>query len=308
MGWGGDTEIAESILNGTANIADLTSDKYAQAILLECARINDETDPSISVEDFKKFYLHWRVGTSTPPSGRHLSHLHALCQPVGLETDSHDDTAAFAETKHCLWTAHHACVQYALRFGHSFSRWRQVVNTMIEKEPGRPMLHQLCVIHLYENDYNLILGTKFRQVIQKCQDMRQINPGCYGGILTKQSLDPIFLEMMQHDYAQLSRHDAIKFANDAGSCYDRIIVPPSSVIARSRGLHANVAKIHGITLQNGVYRIKTQLGVSTQTYSHSAEHPVFGTGQGSTGSPPTWTLNGSLYFDLYDKLCDGAEY
>ena len=113
---------------------------------------------------------------------------------------------------------------------------------------------------------------------------------------------------MQYDYAALSRWDAIKFANDAGSCYDRIIVSPSNVIARSRGLHKNIAAIHGSMLENAVYRIKTKLGISEGSYSHHQTSPVFGTGQGSCSSPLIWSLNGSLYFDVFDDHCNGATY
>ena len=92
-----------------------------------------------------------------------------------------------------------------------FDCWQQVVNTMIEKEPGNPSLHCLGVIHLYENDYNLILGTKYCQVIQThlCQDRSQLNPGCYGCLFNKKSHDPIFLEVMQYDDAVLTRWDTI---------------------------------------------------------------------------------------------------
>ena len=113
---------------------------------------------------------------------------------------------------------------------------------------------------------------------------------------------------MQYDYAALTRWDAINFANDAGSCYDRIVVSPSNVIARSRGLHRNIANIHGSMLERAVYKIKTHLGISKSSYSHSHDSPVFGTGQGSCSSPLIWSLNGSLYFDIYDDHCNGAYY
>jgi hypothetical protein len=179
---------------------------------------------------------------------------------------------------------------------------------MIEKEPGNPLLHRLRVIHLYENDYNMILGIKFREIIQKCQDDELIHPGCYGGLATKQSVDPIFLELMQHDYANLTRFDSIKFSNDAGSCYDRIVASPSNVIARSMGLHKNIATLHGNMLQHATYRIKTQLGVSSASYCHCCSCPIFGTGQGSCSSPSIWCLNCSLYFSAYDAQCKGASF
>ena len=79
-------------------------------------------------------------------------------------------------------------------------------------------------------------------------------------------------------------------------------------MARSRGLHTNIANIHGNMLENALYRIKTQVGISEQGYSHSEESPVFGTGQGSKSSPPTWNINGSFYFEVFDKHCHGAHY
>ena len=129
---------------------------------------------------------------------------------------------------------------------------------MIEMEPGNPSIHRLRVIHLYENDYNLILGVKFRELLRMCLDKGCIHDGCFGSLAHRQSLDPVFLELMQNDYSQLTRFDSIKFSNDAGSCYDRIIASPSNVIARAMGLHRNIASLHGGMLQNATYRIKTR--------------------------------------------------
>jgi exonuclease III len=308
LGWGGDTATAEALLDGTCDVSELTDNCQARWILDFCERFNDEMPPDISFEDFQDCYLHWRVGTSTSPSGRHLSHQHALFQPHSVLGDTDDDNKFYQETKASLWHAHYACVSYATKHGFCFPRWQQVVNAMIEKEPGNPALHRLRVIHLYENDYNLLLGIKFRQLIRQCQDLQLIHEGCYGGLANRQSLDPVFLEVMQYDYSMLTRYDCIKFANDAGSCYDRIVVSPSNVIARSMGLHRNIASIHGTMLQHATYRIKTQLGVSSESYCHCCGCPIFGTGQGSCSSPLVWCLNCSLYFNVFDRQCYGASF
>jgi hypothetical protein len=102
--------------------------------------------------------------------------------------------------------------------------------------------------------------------------------------------------------------DHIKFANDAGSCYNQIIASPSNILAGSRGLHQNIAAIHGSMLKTATNRIKTQLGISSSSYSHSPTTPVFGTGQGSCPSAVIWNVNGSSYLDAYDSLCFGALY
>jgi hypothetical protein len=106
----------------------------------------------------------------------------------------------------------------------------------------------------------------------------------------------------------MTRTDHIKFANDAGSCYDRIIASPFNILARSRGLHRNIAAIHGSMLETATYRIKTQLGISSSSYSHLPSTPVYGTGQGSRSSALIWNVNGSSYLDAYDSLCFGAIY
>jgi hypothetical protein len=67
-----------------------------------------------------------------------------------------------------------------LSHGYYFNRWHQVVNAMIEKEPGDPRIHRLRVIHLYEADYSLTLGIQFRQLMHHCEDNQFLNPGCYG--------------------------------------------------------------------------------------------------------------------------------
>ena len=308
LGWGAQTDTAEALLSASTDSALLSSDTYAAEILAKCRRLNPEASPHITLDQLQQFYLKWRVSTSTAPSGRHLSHYHLLFHPHGISDDDPSLYSTLQDAKTTLWKLHHTAVDYGTTHGFCFPRWQNVVTTMIEKEPGNPSLHRLRVIHLYENDYNAILGIKFREVVHKCNDNRQFNPGCYGSLANKQSLDPVYLEVMQYDYAQLTRWDSIKFANDAGSCYDRIIASPSNLIARSRGLPQSIAAMHGQMLQFAKYRIKTQLGISLQSYSHSDSSPVHGTGQGSCSSPLVWALNCSLYFDVYFDHCYGANY
>jgi hypothetical protein len=45
--------------------------------------------------------------------------------------------------------------------GFSPTRWQTVVNAMLEKNPGTPLLHKLRVIHILEADYNLSLKMIF---------------------------------------------------------------------------------------------------------------------------------------------------
>jgi hypothetical protein len=108
----------------------------------------EEICTDIIFDDMKQRYRCWPERMSTSPSGRHLSHYHALLKPDGLYPD--DD--AFEELDsacQAVWSAHHSILQYFLCHGYCFNRWHQVVNAMIEKEPGNPHIHHLRVIHTY---------------------------------------------------------------------------------------------------------------------------------------------------------------
>jgi endonuclease/exonuclease/phosphatase family metal-dependent hydrolase len=309
LGFGGATSISDRLLQGTISVDAITRDPFGQAILAQCRRINPVIPAGITIDEFKESYKTWRVGTSTSPSGRHLSHQHALFQPHGIDdlTEA-DDFLAAEKSRDLNWYVQHGIVSYGIKHGYTFDRWKQVVTAMIEKEPGNPQLHRLRVIHLYESDYNSLLGIKMRQVIHKAEDSNSIHDGTYGSRANRQAVDPTFLEVLQYDYATLTRWPEIIFSNDATSCYDRIVPSVSNVIARSMGLHKHIANIHGTMLEQAVYRIKTQLGISTGFYFHSPNWPVYGTGQGSCASPPFWLLNCSAYFKIYESKCYGARY
>jgi hypothetical protein len=52
-------------------------------------------------------------------------------------------------------------INIPLHNGFSPLRWQLVINAVLEKIPGRPLLHKLRVIHILEADYNLILKVIF---------------------------------------------------------------------------------------------------------------------------------------------------
>jgi hypothetical protein len=142
LGFGGTRSIADRLLKGTVSVNVITDDPFGQAILLQCKRVNPIIPAGITIEEFKASYKKWRVGTSTSPSGRHLSHQHALLQPHGIDKLIEPDEHEKAEKSKALnWYVQHGIVSYGIKHGYTFDHWKQVVNAMIEKEPGNPQLH-----------------------------------------------------------------------------------------------------------------------------------------------------------------------
>jgi hypothetical protein len=312
--WQGTSPATDNVLKGCypsheatndGTIYDITS--TSTKILQSCQRRLADIPPGLDPTEMKRAYRAWRESTSTSPSGRHLGHYHALLKPDGLTKDS-EEAGNLAVERDEIWKIHHTMFEYGLSHAHCYTRWKNVVNAMIEKEPGNPWIHRLRVIHLYENDYNLLIGSQYRKAVHQAEDAEAINDGNFGGRTARSSLDPIGIELLQYEYSQLLRLRHLKFSNDATACYDRIVVNLASIISRSFGLHRNITTVHGDMLQHAIYRIKTKMGISDGFYQHSDDCPVFGTGQGSRSSPPIWNFNSSVYFDTFDKLSYGAKY
>jgi hypothetical protein len=51
---------------------------------------------------------------------------------------------------------------------------------MLFKEPGNIKIHRTRVIHLYEADYNLAMGLKWKAAMDQSEANHDINTGQYG--------------------------------------------------------------------------------------------------------------------------------
>jgi hypothetical protein len=174
--WQGTGPNADSVLSGSFNpITDTNSSSIydvsstSTQILKSCYRRLADIPPGLSLLEMKKAYRIWNKNTSTSPSGRHPGHYHAILKVDGLKPNS-AEALVTAKSRNSIWTIHHSLFNYGIRNAHCFSRWKQIVNAMIEKEPGNPSIHCLRVIHLYKNDYNLLLGTHYQKAVHAAED------------------------------------------------------------------------------------------------------------------------------------------
>jgi hypothetical protein len=78
--------------------------------------------------------------------------------------------------------------------------------------------------------------------------------------------------------------------------------------SRASGMRRNICINNSTTLQHATYLIKTQLGISDASYSHSDLQPIFGTGQGSANSHMLWCLISTILFDAYASRAHGASF
>jgi hypothetical protein len=66
---------------------------------------------------------------------------------------------------------------YALERGYSFPRWQNIVNSVLFKDPDNVHLHRTRIIHIYEADFKLAMGLKWRVVTQQEEDLKMLNEG-----------------------------------------------------------------------------------------------------------------------------------
>ena len=162
---------AELMLEGDYNhdeLDDLTKKfvKHMQRVTLL-----DSVKKLVTTEEFIDKVKTWKESTSTSPSGLHLGHYHAMVQRHDLQED-HPQYLELERKRMLLIRAHVALINYAVRFGYSYKRWKKIVNVMILKDPGDTRIHRLRVIHMYEADYNMINGVFWRRAVHHAEAPR----------------------------------------------------------------------------------------------------------------------------------------
>ena len=207
-----------------------------------------------------------------------------------------------------LLRLHLTMINYALKRGYTYTRWKNVANTILFKDKDNVKIHRTRVIHIYEADLNLVLGLKWKTALYQAEALQMLNDGQYGSRPRRNAIDPVMLEEMQFEISRITRKTMILTNFEATACYDRIIPNMAMLVSRRFGVHNNATLTNARTLQEAKYRIRTELGLSDTSYSHSEQEPIFGTGQGSANSPMIWCFISSLLFDCYERMAYSADY
>jgi hypothetical protein len=94
----------------------------------------------------------WKESTSTSPSGRHLGIYHALLAPEDNDTTTNEPPS------NQIFGVMTNLINLCSHHGLALPRWLTIHNTMLEKMAGNDILDKLRVIHIFEADFNMILG------------------------------------------------------------------------------------------------------------------------------------------------------
>eukprot|EP00957_Ditylum_brightwellii_P022514 1698756-Ditylum_brightwellii.AAC.1 len=97
------------------------------------------------------------------------------------------------------------CVMMTLPFqcGFTPSRWLKSVNVMLEKDPGSPKHHRLCIIMIVEASMNMIMKVIWaRQLAPNAEAANYISRVQFGNRKGQMALDALLLKITTMDSLQ----------------------------------------------------------------------------------------------------------
>jgi hypothetical protein len=251
-----------------------------------------EIDCQLTPDEVSQGFRKWREATSTSPSGCHLGlrRIASYCYQ-DEETEKLKTGILLVQTQ---------IINLPLRHGFSPHRWQKVVNAMIKKIPNHPYINKLRVIHLLEADYNLCLKAIFGQKLTwNCEEHKALGDVQNGFRPGRSTLGKIITNELMTEYNRRMRINSYIIMMDIAGCFDRLIPSITSILNRKNGVSKQAVQMHGKTLRNAQYYLKTKFGIFDMFYSHTEQTPIYGNGQGAGDSPSQWNQESAVLISLF---------
>ena len=121
--------------------------------------------------------------------------------------------------------------------GIALTRWLTIHNSMLEKSIGNDLIDKLRVIHIFEADFNLLLGILWsKRLMDNAQRHNSLSVYQWGGMKGKQCIEPVIMKVLSYELSALTRTSLIAIDKDAASCYNRIVMSISNLRDQQLGM------------------------------------------------------------------------
>jgi hypothetical protein len=251
LGFLGDTEQVEQILQGSYDPPEGT-DRYMQEILKEMCMPSAiwrslETDGPISTEiPLAENTAGWKKSklASAESSGLTMDHYAVGCEDSIL---NNVDTL-FRQ----------------LPYQHGFSpdSWRILTDVEILKKAGVYDVELMRTIQLMHSEFNMNNKKLGRDVMAHAERFKALAPEQFGSRKNHQSILAALNKRLTMDLLRQRRQAGAMCANDAKSCYDRIVHNVATLAIRRLGMPAAPILSMFATLQTATHHVSTAFGIS----------------------------------------------
>jgi len=145
-----------------------------------------------------------------------------------------------------------------------------------------------------------------RDLIQWSEQNNGINSNQYRGHKGVQAQTAALNKTLSCDALRYYSEEASLIDNDAQACYDRIVPAFLSCALMRLGLPFHLIKFQCEWLKQTMCELKLTSG-NTKPYSNRDGKTLYGTGQGTGWSPPSWTALSDIISRVMDKFAPGLK-
>ena len=175
--------------------------------------------------------------------------------------------------------------------GISPRRWQQGIDVMLEKKKGNYRVDKLRAILLYEADFNQNNKKIGRDMMYLAEDLEIIAREQYGSRKNFSAVDHSLNKTLTFDLIRQNKRPGALCANDAKSCYDRIVHSVASLAMQRMGVDRAPIVCMFTTIQKLEHYIRTIYGDSEYNFSGKLwTVPIQGVGQGNGAGPQIWAV------------------
>ena len=189
-------------------------------------------------------------------------------------------------------------INIPMETGYSPERWRKADDHMEQKAPDNFNIDRFRPIIHVEADFNMANGFIGRKVMHNAEKNDILAPEQYGSRKDKSAQDQALNKRLIFDVARQTKKPMVLVANDAKSCYDRILHVMVMLCARRTGLDLEPIMAMIDTIQLMAHQIHTAYGASLGYGPDDWDSPFQGILQGNQFGPPSWAIVSSPLFDM----------
>ena len=242
-------------------------------------------------DTYRSSWKHIKEAKSSHP-GLHFGHFKAM-----------DKESCIANKVHAI------LADVPMQTGYSPEQWQKCTNAMLKKKANDMRPGKLRLITLMDavfNHNNKLIG---KQMMRNGENHNLIAIEQYGSRKHKSAIDHALNKVLTLDISRQKREALIFTANDARSCYDRIVLLAAYCAMIKFGIPRTTAQSTIATLAKMAHYIRTAKGDSTRTYGGATWVRIpHGIGQGNGAGPSIWACVSTPLFDALRQEGYGMEF